>query len=61
MHFTQIRRYGAGTSQPTLNVLKAMAKALRVSADALVFDEAERGPPEEFGIYFEAVEKLDGA
>jgi transcriptional regulator with XRE-family HTH domain len=59
IHFTQIRRYEAGTSQPTLNVLRELAKVLRVSADVLLFDEAERGPSDEFRVYFEAVAKLD--
>jgi transcriptional regulator with XRE-family HTH domain len=59
VHFTQIRRYEAGTSQPTLSVLKELAKALRVSADVLVFDENERGPSDDLRVYFEAIEKLD--
>lgn len=61
VHFTQIRRYEAGTSQPTLGVLKAMAKALRISADVLLFDESERGPSDDLRVYFEAIEKLDGS
>jgi transcriptional regulator with XRE-family HTH domain len=47
VHLSQLRRYGAGTSQPTLEVLHRMAIALRVSADALLFDAQERGPDEE--------------
>ncbi len=43
-HVTQIRRYEAGSSQPTLDVLRALALALNVSADSLLFDEDERGP-----------------
>jgi transcriptional regulator with XRE-family HTH domain len=43
-HVTQIRRYEAGTSQPTLDVLRALALALNVSADSLLFDDDERGP-----------------
>ena len=43
-HVTQIRRYEAGTSQPTLDVLRALALALNVSADSLLFDDEERGP-----------------
>lgn len=41
-HVTQICRFEAGTSQPTLDVLRALA--LNVSADALLFDDNERGP-----------------
>jgi len=43
-HVTQFRRYEAGTSQPTIDVLRALALALNISADALLFDEDERGP-----------------
>lgn len=43
-HVTQIRRYEAGTSQPTLDVLRALALALNISADSLLFDNDERGP-----------------
>ena len=59
VHVTQVRRYEAGTSQPTLSVLRGMAKALRMSADVLVFDEGERGPDDEFRLHFEALLKLD--
>ncbi|WP_172636450.1 helix-turn-helix domain-containing protein [Aeromicrobium massiliense] len=43
-HVTQIRRYEAGTSQPTLDVLRALALALSVSADSLLYDDDECGP-----------------
>ena len=35
----QIRRYEAGKSQPTLDAIARLAKALAVSADDLVFDD----------------------
>jgi transcriptional regulator with XRE-family HTH domain len=54
----QIRRYEGGTSRPTLDVIKRLAQALRVSADALVFDAAERGPDEELKFQFEAVARM---
>jgi transcriptional regulator with XRE-family HTH domain len=44
VHVSQLRRYEGGTSQPTLDVLRRMARALGVSADVLIFDEDERGP-----------------
>nr|WP_322778625.1 helix-turn-helix transcriptional regulator [Frankia sp. Cas4] len=44
MHVTQLRRYEAGTNQPTLDVLRSPAIALSVSTDALVFEPGERGP-----------------
>ncbi|GAA1809835.1 MAG: helix-turn-helix transcriptional regulator [Actinobacteria bacterium] len=43
IHVTQLRRYEAGTSQPTLDVLRALARALACSIDHLAFDD-ERGP-----------------
>lgn len=57
-HVLQIRRYEGGTSQPTLEVIKRLAQALRVSADALVFDASERGPDEELRFQFEAVTRM---
>jgi transcriptional regulator with XRE-family HTH domain len=54
----QIHRYEAGTSQPTLKALRKLAKARRVSADALVFDQDERGPDEDMKLQFEAVSQF---
>jgi transcriptional regulator with XRE-family HTH domain len=59
VHVTQVRRYEAGTSQPTLDVLRKLAVALRVSADTLVFDEMERGPQDDMRLQFEAVSHLE--
>ena len=59
IHVTQLRRYEAGTSQPTLDVLRQTARALVVSANVLVFDEDEREPDDEFRPHFEALSKLD--
>jgi len=47
LHVNQVRRYEAGTAQPTLDTLVSLAKALRVNLDTLVFDEDERGPSDE--------------
>lgn len=59
IHVTQIRRYEAGTSQPTLDALRRIAVALHVSIDALAFDPAERGPADELRLAFEATNDLD--
>lgn len=59
VHVTQLRRYEAGTSQPTLDVLRKMAVVLRVSADLLLFDKEERGPDAELRLQFEAIARLD--
>lgn len=58
-HVNQIRRYEAGSAQPTLDALVRLAKALRVSLDGLVFDEGERTPDDEFRFRFEALAHLD--
>lgn len=59
IHVSQVRRYEAGGSQPTLDVLRNIAIALSVSTDALAFDEAERGPEDDLRLQFEAVARLD--
>lgn len=58
VHVTQLRRYEAGTSQPTLDVLRRLAVTLRVSADLLLFDKEERGPDDDLKLQFEAVSQL---
>jgi transcriptional regulator with XRE-family HTH domain len=59
IHVTQMRRYEAGTSQPTLEILRKLAIALSVSADMLLFDRNERGPDEDLRLHFEAAARLD--
>lgn len=61
VHVTQIRRYEAGTSAPTLDVLRNIAIALHVSTDSLVFAEHERGPGDDLRLAFEATADLDPA
>lgn len=58
VHVVQIRRYEGGVSQPAVDILKRLAIALSVSADALLFDEAERGPDEAFRLQFEALSAM---
>lgn len=59
-HVTQIRRYEAGTSQPTLDVLRNLALALSTSADSLLFDTDERGPAApSLRLRLEALDQLD--
>ena len=59
VHVAQVRRYEAGTSQPTLDVIRSLAVALGVSADELLFAEDERGPSDDLKLQFEAVSKFD--
>ena len=58
LHVNQIRRYEAGSAQPSLEALKKIARALSVSLDFLVFDEDERGPDEELKLQFEAISQF---
>lgn len=53
-----IRRYEGGVSQPAVDVLKRLAIALSVSADALLFDEYERGPDDDLRLQFEALSAM---
>lgn len=59
VHLTQIQRYEAGATQPTLEVMKKLAIGLSVSADLLLFDEDERGPDDALKMQFEAVKQFD--
>ena len=56
---TQMKRYEAGTSQPTLEVIRKLSQALRVSADDLLFGKAERGPDEDLRLQFEAISRFN--
>lgn len=59
VHITQINRYETGDSQPTLDVIRRLAVALSVSADALIFGKDERGPDEDLRLQFEAISQFD--
>jgi hypothetical protein len=57
----QIHRYEAGSSLPTLDVIRRLAVALSASADAPVFGEGARGPDEDLRLQFEAVGQFDAS
>lgn len=59
LHVNQIRRYEAGTAQPTLEALIRLAKALHVTLDNLVFVDDERGPDDALRLQFEALQQFD--
>jgi len=59
MHVAQLRRYEAGTSQPTLDVIRRLSIALRVSSDMLLFGKDARGPDDDLRLQFEAVSRFD--
>jgi len=58
LHVNQIRRYEAGTAQPTLEALIRLAKALHTTLDSLVFVEGERGPDDDLRLQFEAINQF---
>jgi transcriptional regulator with XRE-family HTH domain len=59
VHVQQLKRYEAGVSQPTLDVIRNLAVTLGVSADQLLFGKDERGPDETLKLQFEAVSRFD--
>ena len=59
VHVQQLKRYEAGSSQPTLDVIRNLAKALGVTSDRLLFGADERGPDDDLKLQFEAVSKFD--
>ncbi len=59
IHANQIKRYEGGTSQPTLEALIKLAKALHTTLDALVFEADDRGPDDELRMQLEAISEFD--
>lgn len=59
LHVVQLRRYEAGTSQPTLDVIRKLSTALQVSADMLLFGKDQRGPDDDLRLQFEAVSRFE--
>ncbi len=57
IHVSQVKRYEAGTAQPTLDVFRKIVLALNISADNMIFGN-ERGPDKGLKLHFEAVSKL---
>lgn len=58
VHVQQLKRYEAGSSQPTLDVIRNLAVALGASADLLLFGKDERGPDDDLRLQFEAVSRF---
>ncbi len=59
IHVNQIKRYEAGTAQPTLETLVRLSKALHTTLDDLVFGEDFRTPNDELKLQFEALSQFD--
>ncbi len=58
LHITQIKRYELGQSEPNLEAIRKIAHALNTSADALVFDDGERGRSDDLRLQFDAVARM---
>lgn len=58
MHITQIKRYEAGSSQPSLEALKKIAQTLRVTTDSLIFEPEELEPDEDLRMQFKAISSM---
>ncbi len=59
LHVNQIKRYEAGTAQPTLETLVRLAKVLHTTLDDLVFGADNRTPTDELRLQFEALTLFD--
>lgn len=57
IHVTQLRRYEAGTSQPTLDVARRIANTLATSIDALTNDD--EALPTDLKHHLAALNQLD--
>lgn len=59
VHRSQVRRYEAGETHPSLDALKMIAVSLGVTTDALLFDEDERGPSDDFRLQLDVIAHLN--
>ena len=55
LHVNQIKRYEAGTAQPTLETLAHVAKELNATFNNLAFGEGHRSPDNYLKLQFEAL------
>lgn len=55
IHVQQIKRYEAGTSQPSADAVKKIARTFSVTTDWLLFEQDERGPDDDLRLQFEAL------
>ena len=58
IHLTQVRRYEAGDTQPSLDILKKIATTFNVTTDWLIFEDGKREPQDELKLKFEAVKQM---
>jgi transcriptional regulator with XRE-family HTH domain len=58
LHITQIKRYEAGTSQPSLEAIRKIARTLRVTTDSLIFEEEELEADADLAMQFQAIASM---
>ncbi len=58
LHITQVKRYEAGSSLPSLEALKKIAQTLRVTTDSLIFESEELKPGEDLRLQFRAISNM---
>lgn len=58
IHVNSLKKYEAGQTQPSLDVLKKIALALHVSTDFLLFEAHERGPGDDLALQLEAISQM---
>jgi len=58
LHITQVKRYEAGTSHPSMEALKKIAQTLRVTTDSLIFEQEELEPDEDLRLQFKAISNM---
>jgi len=58
IHVSQIKRYEAGKSQPSVDALKKIALTLRVSTDSLVFNDKELEMDSDLTKQFRAIKSM---
>jgi transcriptional regulator with XRE-family HTH domain len=58
LHVTQIKRYEAGTSQPSLEAIKKIAQTLRVTTDSLIFEDHELEADADLALQFQAIANM---
>lgn len=57
-YIQQIKRYVAGSSEPSAEALRKIARIFAISTDWLLFEEGERAPSDDLALQFEAVQQL---
>lgn len=58
IHVTQVKRYEAGSAQPSLEIIKKIATTFNVTTDVLIFEEGERQLRDDLQLKFEAVQQM---